>query len=403
MKQLTRPGSRDANLDLIRTVAIILVVLTHSIEGVFVLKYTHVAKMSYFTGFLGFFFFTLGRIGVPLFLFLTGYLMLPREYDNTSLLAFYKRNLLPLVLVCQFWTLIYSIFMTIHYKSDFSIVRIIFRLLFISSGTLPHTWYIPKIIGLYIFIPFISIVLNRISFKRILVIGIIVFLAFFCFPWFKNFMEHYFLDYKLTLDLDLTFAGGIYGLYLVIGYLIARYREKIDQAYKKDYNQMLSACIVILSIAAATVLQMFFASKDHTYKVWYDFPLIPIIGFCLFTQLLQVKLKERTVKLVKSISVCSFGIYLLHEMIVVSATRLLLKWDSLYLKTLVILVSAFALSFVVVYPVGKIPKVKMIFLIKDRKTHVSAVSNEAGSSDSVSNNPNEAGCAEHESASGTTE
>lgn len=62
-------------LDVVRTVAIFLVILNHCTETVYHLNYDSMIAFSKGVRLFALSNFTLGRVGVPLFLFLTGYLV----------------------------------------------------------------------------------------------------------------------------------------------------------------------------------------------------------------------------------------------------------------------------------------------------------------------------------------
>lgn len=68
------------SLDLIRILAATLVIIVHT-KGVFFDKQLNPEIFA--------FFWVIGTIGVPLFVILTGYLMLPRNFDKDDYLSRY--------------------------------------------------------------------------------------------------------------------------------------------------------------------------------------------------------------------------------------------------------------------------------------------------------------------------
>ena len=103
--------NRIIYLDIARTFAIIFVVLCHSVELIYKMNLQGWISISLNARIFKTIVFTLGRIGVPLFLFLTGYLLLNRKYDNDAdIKKFYKKNLLPLIVTTEVWILIYNIY-----------------------------------------------------------------------------------------------------------------------------------------------------------------------------------------------------------------------------------------------------------------------------------------------------
>ena len=63
-------------LDVARTIAIIMVVLNHATEHIYKLNINFFEHLSFSSKIFAHMAFTTGRLGVPIFLFLTGYLLL---------------------------------------------------------------------------------------------------------------------------------------------------------------------------------------------------------------------------------------------------------------------------------------------------------------------------------------
>lgn len=63
--------------------------------------------------------FTIGRLGVPLFLFLSGFLLLQKQInDEKDIFTFYKKNLISLVIANSIWVIIYNIFFVITKQNN---------------------------------------------------------------------------------------------------------------------------------------------------------------------------------------------------------------------------------------------------------------------------------------------
>ncbi len=173
---------RNTSLDAIRALAAFCVVTNHTVESVYQLNANNVnmmserAKIFCFTG------FTFGRIGVPLFLFLSGYLLLTRSYDKPKITRFYYHNLMPLVIVWEIWIFIYSIFSHMFFSVPFDFACYFRRALFLEHGGLPHTWYMPMIIGMYIFIPYVALTLQKIHGKVLWFMMSVIYLYIFIVP-----------------------------------------------------------------------------------------------------------------------------------------------------------------------------------------------------------------------------
>ena len=95
-------------LDYARCFAIICVVFIHSVERIYVEYDAHeIANLAASSLWFRNIAFAIGRLGVPLFLAISGYLLLDRDYSSADkIFKFYKHNLLPitanLILKCLF-------------------------------------------------------------------------------------------------------------------------------------------------------------------------------------------------------------------------------------------------------------------------------------------------------------
>ena len=87
--------NRSKKLDFIRAIAILCVVFCHSIESVYymfqdrTILYSNISTVSKIFDLTG---ITLGRLGVPLFLFITGILISKKDFskkENIKKLGFY--------------------------------------------------------------------------------------------------------------------------------------------------------------------------------------------------------------------------------------------------------------------------------------------------------------------------
>lgn len=89
-------NKRLVALDVIRVTAILLVITIHSAS-------------FFFSGSKLLVFNALGTIGVPLFVILSGYLMLDRDFNGPYLNKFINRNLLPLAIAYILWVIIWYV------------------------------------------------------------------------------------------------------------------------------------------------------------------------------------------------------------------------------------------------------------------------------------------------------
>ena len=100
---------RNKAIDFARAFAIICVILTHVTETTYQLQAEAVWGGEHIK-LLALSLFAIGRLGVPIFLFLTGYLLLDRGYSIEKMKYFWNNNLKSLLMITEIWIIIYFVF-----------------------------------------------------------------------------------------------------------------------------------------------------------------------------------------------------------------------------------------------------------------------------------------------------
>lgn len=341
-------------LDFARCFAIISVVLVHSTEGVYPFNLDAMAEVEFSRKIFTFTLLTLGRLGVPIFLFATGYLLLDREYTTETTVRFWKKSLLGLLLTTEIWMIIYQIFETWFRGREWSIWILLENMLFLRKADISHFWYMPTILGLYLFIPFVAIALKRMD-KKLLVVPVLIGFAYLFVVPVMNVLLDMSGAEKVSGQLTLEFSGGVYGIYLIIGYLVKK------EGFKKIRSTVLWGVFTVCFVSTVC-LQLFAYSREYKYNVWYNCAFLFAAGVCLFELFSRLTIKENS--LVKNLAKCSFGIYLIHNPIRMMFVRYL-HLDSNVVKIAVVFTLTFLISWLMVHVIGKIPKAgKVLFYMK---------------------------------------
>ena len=112
--------SRVQSIDVLRTLALLCVLSIHSLRAA--IAQVNGQDLSGLTGnqiaascAIG-----LSTLGVPLFLMISGYLLLDRDYTKERALTFFKRNLLPLIVSYEIFDLALAVvqYICLLYTSD---------------------------------------------------------------------------------------------------------------------------------------------------------------------------------------------------------------------------------------------------------------------------------------------
>lgn len=148
--------------------------------------------------------------------------------------------------------------------------------------------------------------------KILRLIMIITYFYLFVVPGVKMFQVAFSVEssYQFNNLLNLSYSGNIYGFYLVIGFCVARYRDKIVSIFAKNKFKL-------FIISGGVVSQIFFYRRGIVYNVWYDFFLVPICASSIFLLLIRFKWTIVSAKLLRELSSCAFGVYLVHEIILI--------------------------------------------------------------------------------------
>ncbi len=199
MGQLSR---LPVHIDLIRTIAIVGVILLHA-SGSWIISTQQINQLNQIDGIswaVVDVYQSFARIGVPLFLMLTGILLLqPAKVESLS--AFFKKRLVRIGLPFLFWGAVY-------FAWDFSVKNIPFTPRAIIQGILngPYTqfWYLYLLVGLYLLTPILRLFIAHARRNMIKYLAILWFLGASIVPVFSSFNV-------LTLSTNVFVVAGIAG------------------------------------------------------------------------------------------------------------------------------------------------------------------------------------------------
>lgn len=306
-------GKRERTLwlDIARVCAILLVVLCHGAESYYGAVMRGELRVDTGLWVIENTLFTLGRLGVPLFLAITGALLLGRELEPRR---FYLHSLLPLVVTTEIWIVINYFFACRFQGIEFDRWMLIREMLFLEAPELSHMWYMPMILGVYVGLPFLAGGIRSVkdarSFRFPMAVGI---LAFLVLPTANVFLAEAIPGgSKLQTELHLELLGGCYVLYLVCGYLFAQ--RKLLEGIRTCWL----AVAAVAAFGCNTVGQYYLYSYQFyksTRLLWYNSIFIFIMGVVLFELIRRVFAGRSSTGegVLRFLSGSSFGVYLLHK------------------------------------------------------------------------------------------
>lgn len=351
MKKRSVPNKRYLWADVIRVTAIFLVVFVHNL---FFLPQNTVGTLWMWVPFL------YAQMGVPLFVMISGALLLGRD---ETLSFFFRKRIRAVLLPWIFWIGVYIIVdMVFHQKHPETWdlwMRYIYEMFF------SRFWFLPMIFGLYLITPIIKELFKSAD-KRVLFYALA--LWYFVFALLPAFYKA--LGIYLSLDSSLLRQVIQYSGLYVLGFLLA----------KKAYFQKPLRFWVTLFLASigATYISVFLTSftlaEQHTDPFFYRIfspTMIPGVIAVFMLLFLLAKSWEKTVTgntriILKAMSTAALGIYLVHELVQESIARFFPGVDIFFHSILPLLASpfravlVFLLSFVIIFVLRKIPLIKLV-------------------------------------------
>ena len=277
--------------DFLRAFAIIAVIICHvdHFFGPLVGTTQIVAQMT---------FHDIGRIGVPIFLMISGALILNRPYPDLT--EFLKKRFTRIIYPFIFWIiLILAQLQYYRYNEAFLWNTFI--------GEPSITWYFWVLIGIYLFLPVLNSFVKEYGESG---------LKYFLSIWFILMILKTFNAYPLWTNFDLSYFAGYVG-YPVLGYYLANKEFKIS-----DSKVCLLGLITLIASLSVFVYLNYFNSP-YISMIYQNVPIVFMgTGLFLFVKYLDKLNKFNSIKdnfigkAIISLSVCSYGMYFSHVLVV---------------------------------------------------------------------------------------
>jgi surface polysaccharide O-acyltransferase-like enzyme len=338
-------------VDLIRVVAIFLVVVIH-VSGQLTNAWGKIPVDQWIIADI---YGGMARIAVPLFFMISGYLLLPR---SESLRDFYLKRMTRILIPFVVWSLIYLGWYCGNHPNTCT-PGVIWDLLLVQ-GTYYHLWFLYSLISIYLILPVLRLMIRPDTDKRILWYLILLWLIFQ--PLLA--IAHKFWNFSIKLNAPLA-TGFV--CYFVLGYLLG------EITLTRAWSVLSSAICVIGILVTIFATYLLTRASGKFDGFFYDFVSFNVIlassaAFLLFRWISERKpfTSSNSQAILRTIATSTFGIYLIHIMVieVLSGWIPFLQINSFMGNVIwsVPLVSAivFALSFLIVYILQKLPILKYI-------------------------------------------
>ena len=375
--------NRVVGLDVVRFVALFTVVCCHSSDP-FNFVFGEVSADINDIQFWGAAYGSLMRPCVPLFVMITGALLLPVKTDNT--LGFYKKRIGRVFWPFLIWSILYALFPWLTGVMGFSSESIL--MFFPFSGeeaaqqslalslqqvaNIPmnftnigvHMWYIYLLIGLYLYLPIFSAWVEKASEKAKL-----GFLA----AWAVTLLVPYYQQLVVPYLWGSCSWNNFYMLYYFAGFngylLLGHYLRHHQYSWGKTLGFGLPMFLIGYAVTyfGFTSVRALPEYTDELLELFFTYcslnvamMTVPIFMICMKVKVSSPKIQD----LLANLTICGFGIYMVHYLLTGPSVYLMRSLGvALPLQLPLAAVVAFAASWGIVAIIHKVMGKKAVYLV----------------------------------------
>ena len=316
---------------------------------------------------------------VPLFVMITGALLLPVRGDAST---FYKKRIPRVFYPFLIWSVLYNLFPWITgllglnpqiildffpyageevMQQSFSVsLEYILMIPFNFSILAVHMWYIYLLIGLYLYLPVFSAWVEKAS-ERAKLMFLLAWGVTLLLPYYYQFVSNYLWGTCSWNSFGMLYAFAGFNGYLLLGH----YLKNLEWSLKKTLAigiPMFAAgyAVTFLGFCYITALPEY---TDEMLELFFTYCSLNVVMMTIPVFMLAKKVKvnsERMKKALANLTVCGFGIYMIHYFFTGPSVVLMRAIDMpIGLQIPVAAILAFAVSWGLVwliYRAGKVAK-----------------------------------------------
>ena len=349
-----KTGNLAIPVDLIRTFAIVLVIVLHaSTETVTV--FNQMSPEGVTLWWTTNIYDSLARPAVPLFVMLSGMLLLQPAKLNESLGVFFKKRLNRIALPFVFWGIAYFAWRAFVNGETLTTNSIVQGVL---TGPYNHFWFLYLIVGLYLLTPVLRVLVAYVKRRTFSFLMILWFLGTAIVPLLGLFSDY-------SLNANVFIITGWLGYFLLGAYFLkTRVRPIILYTIMTlGYTWTIIGTYLIVGTIG-----------EHVSQFFYDAASFSMIGasvalFLLLSMVPSHTLEERFPRgnrVLRLISQNTIPIYLFHVMVLESLQKgffgfqISLSTMNPVLEIPLITVTTLLICLAVILPLKKIPIVKRL-------------------------------------------
>lgn len=316
---------------------------------------------------------------VPLFVMIIGALLLPVRGDAST---FYKKRIPRVFYPFLIWSVLYNLFPWITgllglnpqiildffpyageevMRQSFSVsLEYILMIPFNFSILAVHMWYIYLLIGLYLYLPVFSAWVEKAS-ERAKLMFLLAWGVTLLLPYYYQFVSNYLWGTCSWNSFGMLYAFAGFNGYLLLGH----YLKNLEWSLKKTLTIgipmfAVGYAVTFLGFRHITALPEY---TDEMLELFFTYCSLNVVMMTIPVFMLAKKVKvnsERMKKALANLTVCGFGIYMIHYFFTGPSVVLMRAIDMpIGLQIPVAAILAFAVSWGLVwliYRAGKVAK-----------------------------------------------
>jgi surface polysaccharide O-acyltransferase-like enzyme len=315
--------------DLLRFIAMFMVIAVHCTDP---FNISPIARTNPEYNFWGTAYGAFLRACVPLFVMLTGMLLLPIKIDSSS---FYKKRLMRIIPPFLIWSVLYNLFpwFTGVLKLDSSVItdffvyagdnpsqsfsdslKNILMIPFTFTAYDTHMWYIYMLIGLYLFMPILSAWVEKATAKQLRFYLLIWMLSLFLPYMYKYFSEYVFgaSAWNPRFDLFYYFAG--FNGYLLLGYYLSKYNNlSLIKTLIIGFLFFVVGYTITYKGYLGMVSNPMSTEEDIELFFLYGTPNVLLMTIAVFIMIQKIRINSAFIQnILKNLTKLGFGIYMVH-------------------------------------------------------------------------------------------
>lgn len=322
MQEKTLTGGRSYYLDIARTIAIISISLNHAVNRTYD-NYSgqmeEFLESSYLSSLLKSVVTVFSHLGVPLFLMISGALLLHKRMETADdVKRFYRHNLLELFITAEIWYFIMYWFRVFAVPGvnllkenglGNTLLGCVKTMLFLDQSTMDSMWYMPMILCLYATILFAAMLVKKLPMKMLSLPLLLVFLRMFMLPLVNSLLAGLGLATMSSATVREANICSMYYVYVFAGYAVSE--GKLSGLHTRTV-----AALTALVFAVCCGYQLWLYAGPADLMVDYEHPGILLCAMGLLELLRRGAEHLRGLRpVVTYLAKISFGIYFVHILI----------------------------------------------------------------------------------------